>query len=265
MGRHVSIGKGELYVVEKGAGPPLLLVHGFPLDHSMWQAQIDVLSDQYHVIAPDLRGFGQSTDVADTSILTMQQMADDLALLLNAIKMHEPVTFCGLSMGGYIAWQFWREHREQLARLILCDTRAVADSKEVARARQMMADQVRQKGTTFVADGMLPKLFADATMSTMPEVIESTRQVILSTPAATIAAVQRGMAERADVTQQLSTIDLPTLVICGEQDTISPVDEMREIAATIPGARFHVIEGAGHMPPLENPPAFHAALREFLQ
>ena len=265
MGRHVSIGNVELYVVEQGAGPPLLLVHGFPLDHSMWRAQIDALSDKYHVIAPDLRGFGRSTGLADTQTLSMQQMADDLALLLSAIKISEPVTFCGLSMGGYIAWQFWQHHRAQLGRLILCDTRAVADTEEVARARQMMATQVLHEGNALVADSMLPKLFADTTASKQPEIIESTRQVVLSTPATTIAAVQRGMAQRPDVTDLLPSIDLPTLVVCGERDTISPVEEMREIAAAIPGARFNVIEKAGHMSPLENPKAFNAAVREFLQ
>ena len=128
-----------------------------------------------------------------------------------------------------------------------------------------MDAQVCHAGNALVAHRMLPKLFADTTASKQPEIIESSRQVVLSTPAATIAAVQRGMAQRADVTDLLPSIDLPTRVVCGERDTISPVEEMREIAAAIPGARFNVIEKAGHMSPLENPKAFNAAVREFLQ
>src|SRR5687768_13865152 len=119
----VKVHDGQLHYFDTGRGTPLLLVHGFPLDHTMWQVQIDGLAERYRVIAPDLRGFGQSS--VTQGLVTMQRMADDIAELLSGIKLSEPVVFCGLSMGGYVAWQFALRHRQRLARLILCDTRAV--------------------------------------------------------------------------------------------------------------------------------------------
>ncbi|HEY2411185.1 MAG TPA: alpha/beta fold hydrolase, partial [Pirellulaceae bacterium] len=120
---NVQVNGIKLNVVERGTGVPLLLAHGFPLDHSMWSGQLDGLSDRCRVIAPDLRGFGASDVVP--GVATMQQMADDLAGVLDALAIREPVIFCGLSMGGYVAWQFALRHRTRLAKLILCDTRAI--------------------------------------------------------------------------------------------------------------------------------------------
>src|SRR5438477_10780764 len=120
-------------VIDRGRGTPLVLVHGYPLDHSMWQGQIEGLSDMCRVIAPDLRGFGKSS--VTPGVVTMEQMADDVAALLDELSITERIIFCGLSMGGYVAWQFAFRHRPRLAKLILCDTRAVADSLEVASGR----------------------------------------------------------------------------------------------------------------------------------
>src|SRR5689334_18519351 len=129
----ISFGSASLHVVDQGRGQPLLLVHGFPLDHTMWRGQIDALSKTHRVLAPDLRGFGKSSPVGgDDAVLTMAQLADDLATMLTALQITEPVTFCGLSMGGYVAWQFAARHTGLLRRLILCDTKAAADTKEAA-------------------------------------------------------------------------------------------------------------------------------------
>src|SRR5688500_5812427 len=126
----ISIGSSSFHVLEQGRGQLLLLVHGFPLDHTMWRAQVSDLAQDHRVIAPDLRGFGQSSPItADDAVVTMAQYADDLAALLCALNINEPVTFCGFSMGGYIAWQFAARHANQLGRLILCDTKAAADTK----------------------------------------------------------------------------------------------------------------------------------------
>jgi len=139
-------------VVERGSGVPLLLVHGYPLDHSMWQGQIEGLGDACRVIAPDLRGFGASGVTPGT--VTMGQMADDMAALLDALKIHEPIVFCGLSMGGYVAWQFALRHRQRLTKLILCDTRAAADSPEAAAGRLKTADKVLDEGAAVAAVGV---------------------------------------------------------------------------------------------------------------
>ena len=182
----------ELFVEQRGAGPVILLVHGFPLDHSMWHEQIAALAPDFHVIAPDLRGFGRSGGAAD--IVTMAQFADDLADLLTVLDVGTPITFCGLSMGGYIAWQFWKRHREKLARLILCDTRAAADTDEVAAGRLTTSDTVLRDGSGSLVDVMVEKLFAAGTKESNRGVIEATVKVINAAPPEGVAGALRGMA-----------------------------------------------------------------------
>jgi len=258
----VQVGDIRLNVVERGQGKPLLLVHGYPLDHSMWRGQLDGLANRCRVIIPDLRGFGAS-DVTPGTV-TMEQMADDLAGLLDVLKISQPTLFCGLSMGGYVAWQFALKHRARLAALILCDTRAAADTPEAAAGRRKTAERVLAEGTAVAAEALLPKLFGPATFAQQPQIVEATRQVILRTRPEGVAAALRGMAERPDVTPRLSEIDVPALVLCGEHDGISPPDEMRQFAARMPQARFVEMPNAGHMAPLEQPMAVNTAIREFL-
>ncbi|MBN2476473.1 MAG: alpha/beta fold hydrolase [Pirellulales bacterium] len=252
----------ELAFVDRGCGAPLLLVHGFPLDHTMWNAQIDALSLARRVIAPDLRGFGRS-GVTD-ALVTMEQLADDLDALLAAIEVPEPVALCGLSMGGYVAFQFWRRHRARLCALILADTRAMNDSPEMAAARLAMADRVIREGPAPLVDNMTPRLFAEATSQNRDDLVESLRQMMLATDPRGIAAASRGMARRPDMTPMLGQIDCPTLVVVGEQDAISPPGEMRELARAIPRARFAEIPNCGHMSPMEKPAEFNEAIEEFL-
>lgn len=252
----------ELAFVDRGTGPPVLLVHGFPLDHSMWDAQIDALSEKYRVIAPDLRGFGRST-VTDGAV-AMEQFADDLAALLDALEIDESITFCGLSMGGYVAWAFWRKYRTRLRGLILCDTRATGDTPEVAAGRREMAEHVLREGPALLVEGMTPKLFGRTTMTDRPDIVDSLRRVMFGTDPCGIAAAARGMADRPDVTAELGRIDCPTLLVVGRQDAISTPDEMRAIARAIPGARLVEIAGAGHMSPLEKPAEVSAAMMDFL-
>jgi 3-oxoadipate enol-lactonase len=251
-----------LNVIDRGRGLPLVLVHGYPLDHSMWQGQIEGLSDTCRVIAPDLRGFGASDVTPGTA--TMEQMAEDVAGMLDALSIQQPVVFCGLSMGGYVAWQFAFRHPQRLAKLILCDTRAIADSPDAAAGRLKTADRVLAEGASVAADALLPKLFAPVTYSQQPQIVEATRQVILRTKTEGIAAALRGMAERPDVTSRLPEIDVPGLLICGQHDGISPPSEMRQIAEQLPSARFVEIADAGHMSPLEQPVAVNIAIRQFV-
>jgi pimeloyl-ACP methyl ester carboxylesterase len=194
----------------------------------------------------------------------MEQMADDLAALLDSLGVQDPLVFCGLSMGGYVAWQFALRHRARLARLILCDTRAVADSAEAAAGRRKTAEKVMAEGSRVAAEALLPKLFAPATYEQQPQIVEETRQVILQAKPEGIAAALRGMAERPDVTSRLKEIDVPALLICGQHDGISPPDEMRGIAEKMFNARFIEISAAGHMAPLEQPQSVNRAIREFL-
>jgi pimeloyl-ACP methyl ester carboxylesterase len=257
----------KLFARIEGAGQPILLVHGFPLDHSMWSGQLAGLSNRFRLIAVDLPGVGQSPlDSADSKpVLTMEQMADDLARALDELKISEPVVFCGLSMGGYVAWQFWKRHRQRLARLILCDTRAAADSPEAAQNRRQLADRILAEGSQVAAEVMLPKLFGEATKRDAPQLVESVKSVALATPAKTLAAALLGMAVREDMTATLPTVDAPALVICGEDDVISPPAEMRSIAEAMPRAVFELIPAAGHLAPLERPEIVNQAILRFLK
>jgi 3-oxoadipate enol-lactonase len=262
MIKQLSLGGNEFSLFDEGNGRPLLFVHGFPLNHTMWRGQLTEFAGEYRVIAPDLRGFGRS-DVGDVTV-TIEQFADDLAAIVDELGVREPVTLVGLSMGGYVAWQFVRKYRHRLRALVLCDTRAAADSPEAAENRLKVADTVLAEGTEALATAMVRKLFARPTIETRPAVVEAVRNVILSANPQGVAAAQRAMAARPDATGMLATIDVPTLVVVGEDDVISPVDEMRRISEAIRGARLVVIAAAGHMAPLEHPAAFNAALGEFL-
>ncbi len=263
-----KISTGELAYVDRGAGQPVLLIHGFPLDHTMWQAQIEALSERARVIAPDLRGFGNSPlGSADPRRgISMERFADDLAELLDTIALgiDKPIVLVGFSMGGYIAWQFVHKHSQRLRALVQCDTRAVADTEEGRAGRLKMAENVAEWGSRRVAEMMGPKLFAPSTFETQPEIVSAVRSVVEGTSPAGIAAAQRGMAARSDMTDLLAQIKLPTLVLVGAEDAISPPAEMKSIAAAIPGAQFIVIPGAGHMTTMENPAAVNAALSEFI-
>jgi pimeloyl-ACP methyl ester carboxylesterase len=252
----------ELRFVDRGTGPAVMLVHGFPLDHTMWQGQIDALAADYRVIALDLRGFGRSGVTEGT--VSMEQFADDLAGLLDALPVTRPIVLCGLSMGGYIAFQFWRRYRARLRGLVLCDTRAVADTPEAAAGRREMADRVLREGPAPLVESMLPRLFAPATLRERPELIGPMRRVMMGHDPRGLAAAARGMAERPDVTAWLGSITCPTLVLVGALDVISPPAEMRGLAQAIPGARFVEITGCGHMAPVEKPAEVSAAVRGFL-
>jgi pimeloyl-ACP methyl ester carboxylesterase len=252
----------KFFVFDEGIGQTLLFVHGFPLDHSMWRGQLAPFAESYRVIAPDLRGFGAS-DTSEGTV-TMEQFADDLSAVLEALRVTEPVTFIGLSMGGYVAWQFLRKYRRRLRALVLCDTRAAADAREAAENRLKTAETVLADGTEALARALSSKLFAKQTLETQPVLVEEVRQVMLDADRMGVAAAQRGMAARPDSTSTLAWIDLPTLLVVGEEDQISPVEEMRRMAEAIPASRFAIIARAGHMSPLESPVEFNAVLGEFL-
>lgn len=262
MTRYVAVADTRLHVVDQGAGHPLLLVHGFPLDHAMWRGQIDDLSRDYRVVAPDLRGFGRSA--ATRGAVAMERFADDLAALLDALRIDQPVTYCGLSMGGYVAWQFWRRHAARLARLVLCDTRAVADTPEAARGRQELARRVLAEGVEPLVAAMIPKLFGRHTRDHRPAVVAATTAVVRATRPESAAAALLGMAARADATGWLPEVRVPALVVCGEEDAISTVGEMRQIAAALPQAQWAPVPACGHLAPLEDAPRVTALIRTFL-
>ncbi len=261
MDQTLQIGDTSFFVRMQGEGSPLLLVHGFPLDHRMWNEVIEPLAEEHLVIVPDLRGFGQSDGYRE--LVSMEMFADDLAAMLDELNITEQITFAGLSMGGYIGWQMWQRHRDRLARLVLLDTRAVADDEVQARARRVAAESVLANGMQDVPSNMLPKLLAESTRNEKPAVVKALTEMILQQDPRAVAAAQRGMAQRPSVESWLPLIELPALVICGESDGISPPSEMKSFAEKIPGAQFVEVPSAGHMVPMENPAAMCEAILPF--
>jgi 3-oxoadipate enol-lactonase len=264
---NAQISTTTISYVDRGAGAPVLLIHGFPLDHTMWDSQIESLAANSRVIAPDLRGFGRTPLAAGDaeSGISMERYADDLMELLDLLAIGEPIGLVGFSMGGYVAWQFLRKHGERVRALVQCDTKAAADTDEARAGRLKMAENVAEWGSGRVADMMGPKLFAPATFQEQPQVVAAVRGIVERTPPAGIAAAQRGMAVRPDVTAMLPTIKVPALILVGEQDAISPPAEMRKIADAIPNAEYVVIPRAGHMTTMEEPQSVNAALADFVK
>lgn len=251
----------NLAVEVVGEGPAILFVHGYPLDRTIWQAQIDGLVG-FRRIAPDLRGMGQS-DAPDLGY-NMSVYAADLAALLDALAVEE-VILCGLSMGGYIIFELLRTWRSRVRGLVLMDTRADADTPEARRARDTAAATARERGASAIAEAMLPKMLAPGTLGYHPEIVERVRSMMANTPVPGILGALAAMRDRPASDALLSTLaDIPTLVIVGEADTLTPPDEARAMAQTIPGARLEIIPGAGHLPPVERPEEVTNRLREFL-
>jgi pimeloyl-ACP methyl ester carboxylesterase len=258
----VTVQNARFGVNDVGAGSPVLLVHGFPLNHTMWQSQIDHLARSHRVIAPDLRGFGASEVTAGE--VSMTQHADDLNGILDALEVDQPVSFCGLSMGGYIAWEFLRRYPQRVGRLVLCDTRAVADTPEAIQGRHALAELLLEQGAVAAVSAMVPKLLSAETREHRPEIVLKLQTMIQETDPEGMAASLRGMAHRRAATDLLEQIELPTLLVVGEFDTLSSPEEMREMAASIRDSRFELIPDAGHMSPMENAEAVNLVLLEFL-
>ena len=245
----------------RGEGAPLLLLHAFPLGLFMWEAQVEALSATHRVVRFDARGFGGSA--AGEGPLTMERIADDGAFLLDHLGIERAVVG-GCSMGGYAAFAFVRRHPQRLAGLILQDTRAGADSAEARASRATLAAKVLAEGASAAVEAFLPKLLGETTQRERLALVASVRERILGTPPQGIASALHGLAARADSRETLPTIAVPTLVLVGAEDVLTPPSEATTMAAAIPRARLDVIPAAGHLANLENPGAVNAALRAFL-
>lgn len=260
--QRITVNGVSLAVEVRGDGPALLFVHGYPLDRTIWRDQIDAL-EGFRRIAPDLRGMGES-DAPDLGY-GMPTYAADLAALLDTLGVDD-VILCGLSMGGYVIFEFLRRWRERVRAVVLMDTRAEPDGTEARRSRDLAAASARESGAGVIAEQMLPKMLGTSTPERSPEVVERVRRLMAGTPVAGLVGALAAMRDRPDSTGLLPTLaGLPVLVLVGEEDAITPPDAARRLAAAIPGARLVVITGAGHLPPVERPSETTAALREFLR
>lgn len=247
---------------EQGEGPPLVLLHGFPLDRTMWSAQLGMLSNQHRVIVPDLRGHGQSP--APDGPYPMDDLAADVIETLDALKVQPPFVVGGLSMGGYVALAMAERFADRLLGLILLNTRAGPDSPEAASAREEKAATVERDGSTESLTGMVEVLFAETTRQSRPELVEQVLAMIRQTPPAGAAGALRGMASRPDRLGVLRSIEVPVLVIAGEEDAIVPESESRAMAEAASAGELMVVPGVGHLTPMEDPGATDAAIRSFL-
>lgn len=264
MKRYISLAdRTEVLVRDEGTGPVVMLVHGFPLDGSMWEAQQAALARQYRVLVPDLRGFGESA-LGDLRLLTMGRLADDLAQVLDACDITSPIALGGLSMGGYIVWEFWQRYSDRLSGLMLINTRAEADSPEVARGREMTARRVLEEGVLNFSEEMLQRLFAPETRQRAAAVVEHWHRVVNRQSPQAVAAALMGMARRVDMRDVLPTIVVPSLVIAGEHDKVTPADQMRAMADRLPHAQLEVIAQAGHLTPIEQPERVTRLMSDFL-
>ncbi len=264
---YADINGCRLFYEDRSSTDPsgtIVFMHGFPFNHSMWRYQLDYFSMNYRCIAPDLRGFGGSAHLDQplpADHWTMDVFADDIAALLDHLKI-DKADICGLSMGGYIAFALWRKHPKRIRRLILADTKATADTTEGKANRYKQAEMVKAQGATALADAMLPKLIAPDNMDAIGHEV---RRMIESTSVPTIIGALHALVERPDSSTTLAEITVPALIMVGEKDQITPIEDADFIHDYIDRARpLAVIPNTGHLSPLENPRAFNEALETFL-
>lgn len=240
-----------------------LLIHGFPFSSAVWQLQIEDLHGFARLIAPDLRGHGQSDPVPGP--YTMKLFADDCVDLLGHLGVAPPFVVSGMSMGGYIALEIVRRYPDLVGGLILNSTRAGADSSEGKENRNKSIKLVKEKGVDALVEQMLPKLFSANTTAEQPEIVEFVQEIMLeASPEGVVGALQ-AMRDREDSTDMLREISVPTLIVHGADDQLIPLSEARMMHKAIPHSKLVVIPNAGHIPNLENPDAYNDAVIDFLE
>jgi pimeloyl-ACP methyl ester carboxylesterase len=241
--------------------PKIVLLHAFPLSRLMWEPQIEEIRGVAHVVAPDMRGHGAS-DVAE-GVTPLERMADDVDALVESLGL-APFVLVGLSMGGYVALAYMRKHAEKVRALVLADTQAGADTEEAKAGRYALIQEIADGGPAVVAEKMLPRLLSPSAAEKSPELVVAVRRMIETTSAAGMVGALAGMAERPDSTDLLPGIAVPTMIVVGSEDAVTPREKAEGMAAAIPGARLEVIEGAGHLSNFEQPAEFTRVLKDFL-
>jgi pimeloyl-ACP methyl ester carboxylesterase len=261
---HVTLPDVGLAVHTCGSGLPLVLLHGFPLDHTMWSGQAP-LADAVRLIVPDQRGFGASGGALPESIA---QLADDVVALLDALHVSEPAVICGLSLGGYVAEHVAVRHPGRVRALVLVDTKLEADTPEARAARAKLAATVERVGQEAVAEAMIPNLLARSETARLrpdrPLIEERLRRTIHATPVETITAALAALAARPDMVEPMRAVTVPVLLVVGEEDSITPPACMERAERVLRHPRLLIMPRCGHMAPLEDPATFNAAVLAFL-
>ena len=267
---YLDLNNLRMFIAERSSASSstLLFLHGFPLNHSMWRQQVQWFGASYHCLAPDLRGHGGTLDAGSpltTDQVSIDLMADDLiAVLDQLLPRGKKVTVCGLSLGGYIAFALWRKAPQRFERLILADTKATPDTAEARERRAAQAELVRTNGPRAVSDGMLDVLLAPSNRDRA--IGMEVRRMIKSSPSQGVINTLRALAQRPDSVPTLATINVPTLIVVGELDKLTPLSDAEAMYQQLPSHKtLTVIPAAGHLSPLENPDAFNRAMLGFLQ
>ena len=257
-----TINGGELHWREAGAGDPVLFIHGYPFNSTLWEPQLAAVVDGWRFIAPDLRGFGDSP--LGKGALTMDAHADDMIALLDHLDIDQAVV-CGMSMGGYVALSMVKRYPDRVRALVLVATRANGDGPETQKNRHLLAARARKEGAAPVVASMLPKLLSAHTRMKQPQLAAKVQAMMESVAPEAHARALEGMAARKDYSAELSSINVSTMVLRGELDEIIPAADMEDIARTVRGARHEVIALAGHMPNLEASDVFNKTLAQYLK
>lgn len=239
----------------------MVFVHAFPLNRQMWSPQLAALGGSARCIAPDLRGFGASPALPPFS---MERYADDIAIVLTAAGVAQ-ATIVAASWGGYISFALWRRHRHRVRALALVGTRATADSAEAARRRRALIDLAIREGSEAVAAAQVPALVGSTTLKERREIVEHVRRLAAAAPVATIVGALEAMIARPDATPLLPSIDVPTLIVTGEEDAVNTAADAGALQAGIRDSRIERVPGAGHLPSVESPGAFNEMLGSFLR
>jgi len=240
--KKIQINNITLAYERLGKGMPLMLIHGYPLDHTSWNEVASLLENNFDLILPDLRGFGQSTTVETP--YTISDMADDLASLLDHLEV-EKAALAGHSMGGYVALAFAKKYPQRVSGLGLVSSQAVADSPEGKDRRYQTAADVVEKGVNIVAEAMTPKLSTDASVQAF------VRDVIVKQSKSSVIGALKAMAERENLMSHLSSVKFPVVLIHGNADVLIPIERAKEIKTVLPSAQLVELQGAGHMPMME--------------
>jgi pimeloyl-ACP methyl ester carboxylesterase len=257
----IRSGDAEITYAGFGDGPPVVLLHPFPAHHEFWLPAVQALASRYRIILPDLRAHGESD--AGEGPATMEKHAADLMRVLDDAQVGRAV-FGGVSIGGYILFEFWRRFRGRVAALALCCTRPQADTPDARSARLKTAEEVLERGTEWSADLMIPKLLGSTTRGSRPDLVAGAKRMMLKMSPQDIAQVQQGMAARPDSVPTLKTINVPTLLLLGEEDPIATMADGELMRQHISSSRLSIIPKAGHFAAWEQPEAVGELLRQFV-
>jgi pimeloyl-ACP methyl ester carboxylesterase len=246
---------------DKGKGMPIIFIHGFPFNKSAWQPQLEYLQKFYRVIAYDIRGFGNST--LGDEVTSIDLFATDLVQFMDALKIQKAIV-CGLSMGGYILMNAVSRFPDRFEAIILSDTQCGADSAEAREKRYKTIEQIEARGIDEFAANYVQNIFTKKTLENRKEIVEEVKNMILSTSPRTISATLKALAERRESCNLLKRVSVPAMILCGKDDTVTPLSQSELLFNTLQGSRMHTIQNAGHMANLEEPEIFNDHIHTFL-